>query len=183
MELVPSLDPTPLSLDLSYGDGNDRLQWQTYDPTFTPASNETHIYEFTWTPKEVTFKVDGAVLKSYGADHPAVINQSKHQNIMFNMWAPRSDAHTEDWSAGRDDSTMPWYAKCDYIDYYSWFEDEDDFSFQWRENFETLDSSKWTVAQNAGFDQNLATYMDTQVFVEDGWVVLKLDHNSALFEQ
>lgn len=27
MEVVPSLDTSPLSLDLSYGDGNDRLQW------------------------------------------------------------------------------------------------------------------------------------------------------------
>ncbi len=25
MEIVPSLKPTPLSLDLSYGDGNDRI--------------------------------------------------------------------------------------------------------------------------------------------------------------
>ena len=27
MEVVPSLEPTPLSLDLSYGDGNDRIQY------------------------------------------------------------------------------------------------------------------------------------------------------------
>ena len=102
---------------------------------------------------------------------------------MFNLWAPRSDAHTEDWSAGRDDSTMPWYAKCDYIDYYSWNSETDDFQLEWSEQFDELDPAKWTVAQNVGFDQNLATYMDTQVFMEDGHVVLKLDHNDALFEQ
>ena len=27
MEIVPSLKPTPLSLDLSYGDGTDRIQY------------------------------------------------------------------------------------------------------------------------------------------------------------
>lgn len=184
MEIVPSLKPTPLSLDLSYGDGNDRIQYQNYDPKTNPGDG-AHIYEFIWTPNEVTFSVDGTILKSYQKGHPGVDNQTKSQNIMFNMWAPDWYAHTEDWSKGRDDSTMPWFAKCDYIEYHSWDADTDTFEHQWTEDFDTLDLKKWKVAQNEGFGENLATYMDTQVYAEDGQVVLKLDKTShpSLFMQ
>ena len=100
------------------------------------------------------------------------------------MWAPRSDAHTEDWSAGRDDSTMPWFAKMDYVEYYSYDEMDDSFDLKWRDDFKYLDKTKWKVSQNEGFDQNLATYMDTQVYIDvNAGIVLKMDHNpSAVVE-
>ena len=79
-------------------------------------------------------KYNGEVMKTFAKGHPGVDNQNKSQNIMFNLWAPRSDAHEADWSAGRDDTTMPWFAKCDYIEYYSWSGD-DEFEFEWREDF------------------------------------------------
>ena len=78
---------------------------------------------------------------------------------MFNMWAPRSDAHTEDWSAGRDDSTMPWFARCDWIEYHEWDSTTGSFELKWRDDFNSLDLSKWKIADNEGFDQNLATYV------------------------
>lgn len=172
MEVVPSLGSTPLSIDLSYGDGNDRVQYQNYDPNTQPG-DEYHLYEFTWTPNEVAFFFDGYHLESYYKGHPGVDNQTKHQNIELNLWAPRSDAHTEDWSAGRDDTTMPWYLKCDYVEYSSWDSSSDTFSFEWREDFNKLDTGKWKVANDEGFDQNLSTYKNSQVFVEDGKLVLK----------
>ena len=63
IELVPSLTPTPTSLDLSYGDGVNRIQEQNYDSF--DAGNTAHIYEFTWTPNAVTFSADDKLLKSY----------------------------------------------------------------------------------------------------------------------
>ena len=80
---------------------------------------------------------------------------------MFNMWAPTFDAHKDDWSKGRDESTMPWTASCDYIEYYRYDSQSDDFVLGWRDDFNYLDSSKWKVSDNEGFDQNLATYKNT----------------------
>ena len=36
--------------------------------------NTWRVQEFTWTPKGVTFTVDGVLLKSFAADDPYVIN-------------------------------------------------------------------------------------------------------------
>ena len=52
------------------------------------------------------------------------------------MWAPRWDAHTEDWSKGRDESTMPWLAKMDWVEYYSWDAQTDSFNLEWRDDFD-----------------------------------------------
>ena len=87
---------------------------------------------------------------------------------MFNMWAPRWDAHDEDWSAGRDDSTMPWYAKLDYVEYWSYDQATGQFNQEWVDNFDTLDPNMWTISHEKGFDENLSTYMNTQVYIEDG---------------
>ena len=70
IEIVPSLAPTPVSLDLSYGDGHDRQQEQNYD-SFDPK-NLSHVYEFTWTPHEVTFSADDKVLRKNVRGDPFV---------------------------------------------------------------------------------------------------------------
>ena len=61
------------------------------------------------------------------------------------MWAPRYDAHDEDWSVGRDESTMPWYTKVDYVEYHYYDSATDSFVFAWRDEFDSLDESKWKV--------------------------------------
>ena len=49
----------------------------------------------------------------------------------------------------------------------------------WRDDFNSLDGSKWNVSNNEGFDQNLATYMTTQVSVDSGNLVLTLDKTQS----
>uniref|UniRef100_A0A7S3MIW7 Uncharacterized protein n=1 Tax=Favella ehrenbergii TaxID=182087 RepID=A0A7S3MIW7_9SPIT len=95
---------------------------------------------------------------------------------MFNMWAPDVHAHDEDWSKGRDDSTLPWYAKADWIEYHAWDPHTDTFHLEWRDEFDHLDHNRWSVPDNFGFDGNLSTYMASQVYVQDSQLVLKLDY-------
>ena len=139
IEIVPSVEGTPLSLDLSYGNGVSRQEGHhTY--TDFDAGSDSHIYEFTWSPNRVTFSVDDKLLKEYKKGDPYVDNANRRQNIQFNMWAPRSDAHPEaDWNKGLDESTFPWYAKMDWVEYYSWDSSSDDFQLQWHDNFDWLD--------------------------------------------
>ena len=77
MEIVPSMEPTTLSDDLSYGDGTDRIQEQTYQDVV--IGDDAHIYELTWTPNEVSLSIDGRddLLRKYEAGDPGVDNQTK----------------------------------------------------------------------------------------------------------
>ena len=80
---------------------------------------------------------------------------------MMNMWAPDVHAHTEDWSAGRNDSTMPWYAKADWVEYYSWDSESDTFKLEWRDDFDWLDTGRWSIGDNQAWDGNLARFMSS----------------------
>ena len=97
------------------------------------------------------------------------------------MWAPRFDAHDNaDWSAGRDDSTMPWFAEFDYIEYSKWVPETDSFEYVWRDEFDGdhLDFNKWMIYdKTGGFTENLSTYRNTQIYTENGTCKIKLDHN------
>ena len=85
--------------------------------------------------------------------------------MKLNFWAPRSDAHEsdfgQDWAEGRDDSTMPWVAMFDYVEVYSYDVETRKFELAWRDDFDgdSLDTTKWTVADNLGWDTNLSTFM------------------------
>jgi beta-glucanase (GH16 family) len=73
IELVPSVDQHPMSLDLSYGDGTTRIQEQTYhEGNFF---DDWHTYSFEWTPQYVSFAVDGVEYKRYESSDPGVYMQ------------------------------------------------------------------------------------------------------------
>ena len=100
---------------------------------------------------------------------------------MLNFWAPRADAHAsdfqQDWSAGRDDSTMPWQAVYDFVEAYDYNSATGGFELAWRDDFDgtSLDTTKWSAANNVGWDQNLSTFMSSQVSVHDGNLYLTME--------
>lgn len=53
----------------------------------------------------------------------------------------------DNWGSGRDDSTMPWYAKYDYVEAYDWDEATDTFVLRFKDDFDTLDTSIWHVTE------------------------------------
>ena len=65
-------------------------------------------------------------------------NLSRPQNIQFNMWLPRSDAHDVDWHKGFDESTLPWYTKVDWFEYSSWNQEKDSFEVEWQDDFDWI---------------------------------------------
>ena len=179
IELVPSVDAHPVSLDLSYGDGSKRIQYQTYhDFQF---GDQWHTYSFDWTPDYVSFSIDGQELKRYEGDHPGVVQQFREQNIEMNYWSTRSDEHPpEDWHAGFEDADMPWSALYDYVEMYDYNEITKDFELRWRDDFDQgyLDTNRWAVQDNKGWDTNLSTFMASQVSVtQDGYLALTMAKN------
>ena len=146
IELVPSVDQHPMSLDLSYGDGTTRIQEQTYHQG--DFFDNWHTFVFEWTPDYVSFACDGVVYKYYDSSDPGVYNQYRPQNIELNYWSTRSDEHPpEDWHAGFDDSTMPFHLYYDYVEAYYYNQTTKEFELAWRDDFNqgTLDTSRWQV--------------------------------------
>ena len=77
MEIVPSVEGTSLSTDLSYGDGHGRLEGhQVYHNNDT--GYDSHIYEFNWTPDNVSFFIDDNLIVQYLKGDPYVDNQYRH---------------------------------------------------------------------------------------------------------
>ena len=68
-EIVPTVNP-PVSLDLSWSNGTDRLQKHTQAKDFNPAG--WHNYEIEWTPDYVSLSVDGTEYQRTEKGHPGV---------------------------------------------------------------------------------------------------------------
>ena len=175
----------PVSLDLSWSNGTDRLQEHTQAPGFIPAEG-SHEYAIEWTPDYVSLAIDGKEYQRTEKGHPGVDMQNKPMNLMLNFWAPRSDAHisdfNQDWSRGMDDSKMPFVAMYESIEVFSYDQRTKTFVPAWSDNFDgqSVDESKWTVADGVGWDQNLSNFMASQVSVNNGSLQLKMEHERSM---
>lgn len=49
VEIVPSVEENPLSTNLIYGDGHNKVDGQVFAKDFNPA-DAWHVYELEWTP-------------------------------------------------------------------------------------------------------------------------------------
>ena len=90
----------------------------------------------------------------------------------MNFWTPTWD----DWGQGRNDSTMPWYAKYDWVEVYDYNQGSDSFTLRWRDDFNSLDTAtRWTVSDGWSFDQNSSTFMATHTYVKNGLLILDMN--------
>lgn len=68
---------------------------------------------------------------------------------------------------------MPWYTRYDYVEAYSW-DSTDGYNLLWRDDFDTIDTSRWFVSDGWTFDQNSSTFITSNVYTEDGNLVLRM---------
>lgn len=94
---------------------------------------------------------------------------------MMNFWTPCWSP----WNDYFDDAEMPWYAKYDFVEVYDYDVDKKNFTLRWRDDFDTFDTKKWYASDNWGFENNSSLFMSSQVYVEDGNLVLKMDYNDG----
>jgi hypothetical protein len=82
----------------------------------------------------------------------------RDQHLMMNFWIP--DFH--DWNVGFEATGMPWYARYDFVEVWDYVPPEEwanydvasqwhPFKPRWRDDFDTLDGSRWTVSDNWTF--------------------------------
>ena len=58
IEIVPSVETNPLSMNMIYGDGVGKVESHEYAKRFDPK-NDWHVYEMEWTPEYVSWSIDG----------------------------------------------------------------------------------------------------------------------------
>ena len=73
IEIVPSVETNPLSMNLIYGDGlHDKVESRTYAHHFDPK-DDWHTYEMEWTPDYVSWKIDGHEVRHSAHEHDPAI--------------------------------------------------------------------------------------------------------------
>ena len=100
---------------------------------------------------------------------------TKYQNLFMNFWTPEFYS----WGKGRDDSTMPWYTRYDYVETYAWDIASGDYVLLWRDDFDFLDTTRWSVANGWSFDNNSSNFIKSNVYVEDGNLTLRMHKTNS----
>ena len=62
IEIIPSVEDSPFSMNMIYGDGHDKVESHSYAHNFDPK-DDWHIYEMEWTPDYVSWVIDGQTVR------------------------------------------------------------------------------------------------------------------------
>ena len=171
IEIVPSIEENPLSLNVIYGDGHSRHESHEYKKNFDPK-DDWHIYEIKWTPEFIAWSIDLKEVRRVTKNKDnAVKFTEKPQSIMMNFWTPTFDS----WGKGFDPKDMPWTVEYDYVETYIYNQKTDSFEFQWRDEFDTFDTGRWHKTDNTTFDANSTTFRASQAYINEGNLVLKME--------
>lgn len=168
IELVPSMSTNPFSMNIIWKDGQ---QDHNYATGFFPK-DEFNTYTLEWTPNYVAWYInDHLVRKTEGTEDVHFMTQPTQ--LMMNFWTPTWSP----WNADFSETNLPWEAKYDFIETYTYNAYTNAFDFHWRDDFDTFDSAKWYSSDNWGFEGNSTLFIKDQVSVKDGNLVLTLDHS------
>jgi len=63
----------------------------------------------------------------------------------------------------------------DYVEIYNYNKKTRMFDLHWRDDFDFLDLTRWEPSNNYGFTDNSTTFFGSQVFVQQGSLVLQMD--------
>ena len=174
VEIVPSVESNPFSMNIIYGDGHQKRESHDYERGFDPA-DDWHIYEMAWTPDYIAWSVDNKEVRRVKNDDPSVQYMNKGQSVMMNFWTPTF----ESWGKGFNSADMPWYVLYDYVETFTWNSETKGFDFHWRDDFVSFDANRWHKSDNTTFDANSTTFRASQSYVRDGHLVLKMEPDAV----
>jgi len=169
IEIVPSVESNPFSMNIIYGDGHNKLENHDYAPNFNPG-NEWHEYVMEWTPDYISWSIDGHEVRHVPGDDPSVQFMKKEQSLRMNFWTPTFHS----WGEGFDPADMPWYVLYDYVEVFTYNDHTNEFDFHWRDDFNAFDSGRWHKA-SGGFEANSSVFYPSNVYTSAGNLVLKME--------
>ncbi len=158
--------------------GQDSHIRQHYVP-FNPHE-DYHTYGFEWTPEYVSWFIDGEEVYSQVGAHIDSLHYS--QKIMMNIWNPVY----EDWVGAWNSEILPRFSYYDYVSYSSYTPGEGDtgsdsnFTFLWKDDFETFDYNRWEKSDNHTWGGNQSLFIDDNIHYENGNMILCLTTTSDI---
>lgn len=170
-------------IDLEIFGKNNATQWQSnvilgdQRPTISSEIVHTadsslaeayHTYVLEWTPDYVAWYLDGVEVRRINGTS-TVTSLTNPESVRMNIWASEST----DWAGDWDDSVLPVYQFVDYIAYARYDADSKSFIADWRDDFNSFDTSRWGKA-NWTFDSNRVDFAPENALVKDGYLVLAL---------
>ncbi|MBH10660.1 MAG: hypothetical protein CMG74_10000 [Candidatus Marinimicrobia bacterium] len=135
-------------------------------------------YAFEWTPDYISFFINDSMIQYDSNSYIGTMNYP--QKIMMNIWQPI----WENWVGEFDESSLPVYAFYDWVKYYSYtpgsgnYGSENNFSFEWADDFNSFDESRWQKATHTWSANNAQFIQENAVFLY-GHLILCLTDDST----
>jgi hypothetical protein len=154
----------------------------TYNDSYpTTPWNEMdyHVYGFEWTPTYVAWFIDSVEVYRQTGEHIATLDQP--QKLMMNVWPPAYPDWAGEWNA----AVLPAFAYYDWVRYASYTPGTgntgtgNNFSTQWRDDFDAWDQTRWDKASHTWGGNNCDFVFENAVF-RDGNLILCLTTETAL---
>ncbi|MDZ7764151.1 MAG: family 16 glycosylhydrolase [Melioribacteraceae bacterium] len=139
---------------------------------FNPYA-DFNTYAFEWTPDYVAWFVNGVEIYRQTEAHVGEIN--REQKIMMNIWPP----NYIDWVGKINPANLPAHAYYDWVSYSSYTPGSgntgtnNDFTFQWRDDFDTYDSIRWGKGTHT-WTGNESDFVVENAQFQDGMLILCL---------
>ncbi|MES2675915.1 MAG: family 16 glycosylhydrolase [Pseudomonadota bacterium] len=173
-------------IDVEVFGKNDAIEWQSNIIQGQPKKltedvhnasqslgDAYHTYTVDWTPTYVAWFLDGVeVRRITGGEF--VTSLTSEQGMRFNLWASTS----ESWVGAFSDAILPVHQFINYFEYYSYDTTTEAFTLLWRDDFDSLSSTRWGLA-NWTFAENRVDFAPENAVIKDGVLVLALTHESA----
>lgn len=137
--------------------------------------NDWHVYTVEWTPDYVSWSVDEVEIRRDTTKATLAVIGAKPMLLMFNIWS-----HTSiDWVGRFSEMSLPTYQFVDYVRAYKWvagekFESDPVFEDEFED-----DLDNWNISTHS-FDENRVTFSTSNVFTQDGYLVLGLCSNAEV---
>ncbi len=130
-------------------------------------ADDFHTYTLEWTPEYIAWFIDDVEYRRETGD---VVNHlDTPQGYRFNSWISCSP----DWVGSIDKEALPQYQYIDWIEYHSYNTSTEDFSYEWSDDFDSFNSSRWAEAEWT-FYCNEVDFVKENSFIKDGNLVLAI---------
>lgn len=167
---------------------NNAASWQSniitgLDPRVTSEQvhnagvslgDDYHTFTLEWAPNSVTWSIDGnAVRTANAANSDQADDLVNPSQIRFNVWP----SENVDWAGAWDDSILPVTMLVDWVEYYPWNGAGFDVAPQWRDDFNSFDTTRWAKADWT-FDGNRADFTPQNAYIQNGNLVLAITRDA-----
>ncbi|MCF7807485.1 MAG: family 16 glycosylhydrolase [Candidatus Marinimicrobia bacterium] len=153
------------------------IQGEWGDPSevfLTANPHENFItYAFEWTPEAIRFYEGDRLLRTISGERADSVYHA--QKLMMNIWLPAYPS----WVGTFDPAILPVYAFYDWASYAAYTPGSgsvgtnNDFSPQWKDNFDEWDTSRWQKASHTWSGNNV-DFTPSNAVIRYGHLILCL---------